>query len=282
MNRGFLRKELVDDVFAESCPQGEIKEDILNMMEQFGLIVKFESSLGDHYFVPSLLRSQPEQLWRMEPPASDPCPLYIHFSGGFVPHGLYSQLVSRCSSWCTMRGFKQPPNLFSGASAFFIEKEVIHVLILICGKQLIKVILTKMKSDIDASLAEREEVTCLVRIFLEETLEDLSYEFPWLHNLEFELCASCPYCQKEQDACHNHGQTSCIHEDCLCLLKVLREGELMYCRKSVSHKVLTLPGLEKWFPVEGEDILSVKYVSQTLNNSYRANKGTVVWIPDLN
>jgi len=280
MNRGVLRKELVDEVFAESCQQGEIKEDILNMMEQFGLIVKFESSLGYHYFVPSLLRSQPEQLWRMEPSPPDPCPLYIHFRGGFVPHGLYSQLVSRCSSWCTRSGFKRLPDLFNGTSAFFIEKEIIHQLILICRKRSIKVILTKMNSDIDASLAERKEVTCLVRIFLEETLEDLSYEFPWLHNLKFEMYALCPFCQKEQDVCRNHRQISCTHEDCLCLLIVRPGGRTGCCPKS--GEITTLPGLEKWFPVEGEDIRVWNMFLKLINNSYRANKGTVVWIPDLN
>lgn len=51
--------DLVDHVFSEFCQQGMAKEDILNLMEQFGLIAKFASSPDDvKYFVPAQLSSQ--------------------------------------------------------------------------------------------------------------------------------------------------------------------------------------------------------------------------------
>ena len=54
-------------MFAKFCQLGAIKEDILNMMEQLGLIVKFESSLGVRYYVPSQLSLPSDRLCRKEP-----------------------------------------------------------------------------------------------------------------------------------------------------------------------------------------------------------------------
>ena len=93
--------ELVDDVFSRVIQQGVIKEDILDMMEQFGLIAKFSPSPTDvKYFVPCQLKSSHEELCKMEPSTTDPCPLYLHFLDGFVPHGLFPRLVSRLTTWC--------------------------------------------------------------------------------------------------------------------------------------------------------------------------------------
>jgi len=123
---GLLSMELVDYVFRKFCEKGLVKEDILNMMEQFGLIVKFATSPTEvRYYVPAQLNRTPPTLRKMDPSSSDPCPLYLQFSGGFVPHGFvphgfFLQLVSRCTQWCSVRGLK----FLHGASTFFIEKKV--------------------------------------------------------------------------------------------------------------------------------------------------------------
>ena len=41
---GVLNMELVEHVFSEFCQQGVVKEDILEMMMKFGLIVQFALS----------------------------------------------------------------------------------------------------------------------------------------------------------------------------------------------------------------------------------------------
>ena len=90
---GVLTMELVDHVFSPLIEQGVIKEDILDMMEQFCLIAKYSPSPADvYYFVPCQLRSSPEELCKMEPSSTDPCPLYLHFQEGFVPHGFLPAL----------------------------------------------------------------------------------------------------------------------------------------------------------------------------------------------
>ncbi|KAJ7326032.1 hypothetical protein OS493_028755 [Desmophyllum pertusum] len=92
---GILRMTLADHVFADFIQKGLSMEDILDMMELYGLIAKFSflPAVGEHeqrYFVPAQLRSSPSGLCMMEPSNSDPCPLYLHFLDGFVPHGFIS------------------------------------------------------------------------------------------------------------------------------------------------------------------------------------------------
>ena len=104
--------ELVDRVFSKFLLQGVVKDDILSMMEQFGLVAKFSPSSSDvKYFVPAQLKASPDGLSAVQPSPSDPCPLYVHFMDGFVPHGLFTQLVSRSISWCSTVGPTQYPKL---------------------------------------------------------------------------------------------------------------------------------------------------------------------------
>jgi len=222
---GVLSMELVDHLFSKFCQQGLVKQDILNMMEQFGLLVQYSTSSDEvQYFVPALLEAPPGLLCKEASSSSDPCPLYVHFPEGFVPHGLYSHLVSRCTKWCS-----KPPHLFNGASRFVIDKVLTHRLILVGKKRFIKIMLKHSKPDDEVSLAEAEaeaeveEVASLVRGFLVDTLQDLSRKMPWLNNLRYELCVPCPNpnCPEKKEACPNHGQPSCTHEDCLRLLEIL-------------------------------------------------------------
>ena len=250
---GLLSMELVDYVFSKFCEEGLVKEDILNMMEQFGLIVKFATSPTEvQYYVPAQLNRTPPTLRKMNPSSSDPCPLYLQFSGGFVPHGFFLQLVSRCTQWCSVRGLRQPPIFLHGASTFFIEKEFKHQLILLCKKRFIKIVLKQTKPEDEASRSEIAEVASLVRMFLVETLQNMSCELPWLRNLMYEICVACPYCPEEEKPCQEHGQVSCVLEDCMCLLKVEPGGQLNFCPHSLCGETRTIPGLAMWFSINGE------------------------------
>lgn len=150
-----------------------------------------------------------------------------------------------------MSGYKRPPNLFDGAARFFIEKELIHQLVLICKKRFIKIVLKQMKQrhKVSSAKPEVEEVPIIVRRFLEDTMENLSHELPWLKNLTYELCVECPYCLKEENKCPNHGEVSCTHEDCICPLKVSPDGQLSYCSNSYCDEILMPPQLDRWFSI---------------------------------
>ena len=253
--------ELVDHVFSKCCQQSLIKwikEDILNMMEQFGLIVKIitltspTNEIKTYFVVPCQLKA-PETNLEMEPSRSDPCPLYLHFSGGFVPHGFFWQLVSRCSKLCSESKFKhaQAPKVFLAAAEFIIKKEFSHQLIFLCRKRFIKVILTNSQPVHGASFAETREVAFLVRTFLEDTVQNLRRELPWLSNFDCDFCVVCPDCLQKEDACCVHDVISCDHEDCLCFLEILEEGRLKHCPKTLGVKERTVEGLEKWFADKG-------------------------------
>ena len=250
---GALHMELVDHVFSKYCQQGLIKEDILNLMEQFGLIAKsITSPTNEIYFVPCQLKTPPEALCVMEPSPSDPCPLYLHFLGGFVPHGFFWQLVSRITKWCSESGFTQPPRFFLAASRFVIaKKSTQHELIVLCKKRFIKIVLRHSEIVCGASFSEARELAILVRRFLEETVQNLRRELPWLGNLRCDFCVACPGCLRKEEMCSYHNVVSCDHEDCLCLLKAIKEGQLSHCPSSLDVKVPTVFGLEKWFAAKG-------------------------------
>ena len=239
--------ELIDRIFSRFIQQGIVKEDILDMMERFGLIAKFALSPADvKYFVPAQLKSSPKCLSEIEPSPSDPCPLYLHFVDGFVPHGLFSQLISKSTSWCPATGCTQPPNLYQNGARFVIGTRSIHSFILICKKRFIKMLLKHTAHGDEASMSHSAEVARSVRLFVEGTLQDLSRELPHLGGLQYEVSVACPYCLQEDRVCDSHRQSSCAHEDCLHLLEI-KLGEHLLCMKSFGDEVLAVRGLEKWF-----------------------------------
>ena len=240
----------VDHVFSSFTGQGIIKEDILDMMERFGLIAKFSLSPTDvKYFVPAQLKSSPEDVCKMEPLPTDPCPLYLHFVHGFVPHGLFFQLVSRSIRWCCKTWPMQDPKLYQNGAWFVIGKHI-HDFVLICKTGFIKIILRQWTQTRQASGEKSTEIATLVREFVEETLHDLPQELPYLSGLQYRLCVACPYChQGSEEAgkeCSIHGKISCTHEDCFHLLEIKQDQPLI-CMRKICGKEQTVCGLKKWF-----------------------------------
>ena len=266
---GILSMELVDHVFKEFVRQGIVRDDILNMMEHFDLIAKFSPSSTDvKYFVPGQLKPLPDSLCAVEPSSSDPCPLYVNFFTGFVPHGLFSQVVSRTIRWCsemitctktssassprndTGKEIKEQskagqtpcPKLYLNGARFIIGRRIIHDFVLLCKKRFIKVVLKQRTQSCQVS-ADSSTAT-RVREFLEETLQDLSRDLSYLHGLQYQFCVACPYCQLQNQTCTNHNQLSCPYEDCLHLLDI-KQGEPLICENSYGE-IRTVDGLKKW------------------------------------
>ncbi|XP_022797699.1 uncharacterized protein LOC111335954 [Stylophora pistillata] len=256
---GVLSMNLVDHVFSKFDKHDVIKEDILDLMEQFGLIAKFSPNLANAtYFVPAQLKSSPEGLLKLEPSGTDPCSLYLHFVDGFVPHGLFPQLVSRFTAWCPKTGCTQLPNLYNNGARFFIGRHVIYDLILICQRRFIKIFLRSITQVEAVSMSQSAEMARAVREFLEDTMEDLSQVLTYLRGMQYELCVLCPNCLQGGQQCANHTQTSCTHHDCFHLLKVKRD-EPLFCTKSIPAAVLTINGIERWFSVNtGKDLSSIR------------------------
>ena len=248
--RGILRMALVDHVFANFIHEGLHNQDILDLMELYGLIAKFscssaESEQEQRYFVPSQLRSSPSGLCEIKPSETDPCPLYLHFLDGFVPHGLFPQLLSRCIRWCSEHGLKEAPQLFNNGARLFIGMQTIFDLILICRKRFIKIMLKQRNPGLAGQPSTTTSTAVDVRTFLMVTLQDMSRDLSWLRNLQYELCVACSHCLQSREKCKTHGSGSCTHEDCLHLLKVPKE--VLICPKSLSEETVQVRGLEKWF-----------------------------------
>ena len=221
------------------------------MMERFGLIAKFSvSSTDEKYFVPAQLKASPVGLCKMTPSSTDPCPLYLLFVHGFVPHGLFLQLVSRSIRWCSKTWAMHQPSLYQNGAWFIIGKDI-HDFVLICKTGFVKVTLRQRKAQSDQVEGQNSvELTTLVREFLEDTLENLSQEKPYLRDMKYRMCVACPSCHQGAEeirrACSDHMETTCTHKDCFHLIDA-NEGQPAICNRKACKIVPPVCGLKKWF-----------------------------------
>ena len=256
--------ELVDLVFSNFLPKGVARKNILDLMEQFGLIAKFSSSkTGEKYFVPSQLKTPPDSLCSMAPTTLDPCPLFVYFVSGSVPFGLFTRLVSRSVRWCSEAGPTQPPTLYQNGAWFVIGKQIVHDFVLICKKQFIKFFIKQRNQPI--SVDGTSEIALHVRQFVEATLQALSRDL-YKGGLQYHIRVACPYCQREK--CSRHDQMACSHEDCLHLLE-LKHGDPLICKKKPVEEVLTVTGQQKWFSQIESKVGSSEMRSLTVLLAYR-------------
>ena len=262
---GILREALVDHVFSKFIDEGLCKQDILGMMEQHGLVAKFSIATDENrdeqrYFVPTQLRSPPSKLYEIKPCECDPCPLILHFLDGFVPHGLFPQLMSKFIHWGSKNGLKETPQLFSNMAKLFIGKLITFSLTLICKKRFIKIVLKTRNpsSSKPPSTNASNKMAIEVRNFIETTLDGFSRDLSWLSNLRYELSVVCTHCQ--QCECDLYKKTSCDQDDCLHLLQVWRGKELI-CTKNSSGETDPAPGWEKWFELPHSQVNTLSPLS---------------------
>ena len=265
---GILRVALVDHVFSKFIKEGRRKQDILDMMELHGLIAKFSNATDkkqdeQRYFVPTQLRSSPSALCEVKPCECDPCPLFLDFLDGFVPHGLFPQLVSKFIYWCLENGFRNPPQLVNNGARLFIGKQIVFDLILICRKRFIKILLKRWNASSSKPLSVNtsSKMAIKVRNFIQRTLDGFSRDFCWLSNLRYELSAVCTHCL--QKMCSLHRLMSCCQDDCFHLLRVCPEEELI-CPYNFADETLEVPGLEKWFEVPHSQVSTMSLSRQSV------------------
>ena len=265
---GILRIALVDHVFSKFIEEGLCKQDILDMMELHGLIAKFSIAAdknqdGQRYFVLTQLKSSPSPLCKIKPSDCDPCPLVLHFLDGFVPHGLFPQLVSKFIHWCSENGSEEPPELFNNGARLFIGKQIAFDLILICRKRFIKIVLKRSNpsssNPLSVNASNKEAIE--VRKFIETTLDGFLRDLSWLSNLRYELAVVCTHCRESM--CYLHRLTSCCQDDCLHLLRV-RPGKELICRYNYSDEGVKVPGWEKWFEVQHSPVNTISLLSQSV------------------
>ena len=248
---GLLSMRLVEHVFTEFLCDGQSQTDILCMMEMYGLIAKFtpenaeKSPSAVKYFVPAQLCSCPET--ELDTSPTGVCPLYINFPDGFLPHGLFPQLVSRFISVCPALGCRDEPNLFQNLVRFILGGSD---LFLICKQSFLKVILQNKEEDVGLAAQVRER--------LESILCSLSRDFACLRNMRYEFCVICPSCSHSSKACTKHKVQSCTHSDCVHFLPISDDGKLI-CRKTFGARSrVEVSGLEEWRGVSKKVIILAK------------------------
>jgi len=236
---GLLSMHLVDHVFNEFLCDGQSQSDILSMMEMYGLIARFTPESTDKdspavkYFVPAQLCSCPEI--DLDTSFTGICSLYIYFPDGFLPHGLFPQLVSRFIAGCPELGCKDEPNLFQNLARFILGQTD---LFLICKQSFVEVVLQTKESD------NGNGVAALVRERLESILSSLSRDFACLRNMYYELCVACPSCSAKVGA--KHKTQSCAQSDCIHFLPISNDGKLICTKTFGARSRLDVPGLDEW------------------------------------
>ena len=259
---GILNTNLIDHIFKKFYLQGLAKMDILKLMEHFGLMAKISTSSTDEkYFVPAQVRTKDKSFPTEEPSNSDPCQLFMDFRPGFVPHGLFAQIEISSLRWVMKMNnrlekstlsssYEQAKTertsdfqLFLNKAYFTIRRDITHCLKLSCKKRFIKIVLLKRVTKAQQSPGDSSiEIATQVREFLENTLQKLSQNLPYLHGLQYKLCVPCPL--SGSHVCKRHGQLCPRQDACLHLVEV-HPYEKLFCE--LADRAVTVVGKEKWF-----------------------------------
>lgn len=254
-NTGVLHTQLISKVFEDLHGSGReaLQQSVLSMMEKYGFLAKFHHHHSNNseikYFVPAQLRVSDPELWKLEPRESDPCSLIFNFCNGFVPHGLFPQLVSHLIALSPKLECTKEPKLYCNGARFFLGKKSQFDLVLLCSKHCIKLVFkgydTDSKQGVGSSLAVQ------VRTLIEQELESLCKQWHWLGNVHYDVCISCSACFSSATQCKQHKSASCLDQDCMHLLPISSVPDepitLFTCPEQVEHSRFTLTNLHKWY-----------------------------------
>ncbi|XP_078371564.1 uncharacterized protein LOC144655214 isoform X2 [Oculina patagonica] len=261
---GVLHMQLIDKVFEDLHGNGgkSLQQSVLDMMEKYGFLAKFhhheESSKQTSnscssdikYFVPAQLRVSRPELWKLAPLDSDPCSLVVKFCDGFVPHGLFPQLVSRLIALSSKLECTQVPKLYCNGAHFILGKKSQFDLVLLCSKHCIKLVLKGYNADSQQVAAS--SLAIQVRTLIEQELASLCQQWHWLGNVEYDLCVSCSACLSSSAECERHKSASCLDQDCMHMLPIssvaVEPVTSFTCPEQVGeHSRFTLTNLHKWY-----------------------------------
>ena len=194
---GVLHMQLINKVFEDLHGSGReaLQQNVLEMMEKYGFLARFHHHFNSSeikYFVPAQLRVSHPELWKLTPQDSDPCSLIFNFCNGFVPHGLFPQLVSHLITLFPKLGCTKDPKLYSNGAHFFLGKNSQFDLVLLCSKHYIELVFKGYGTDSDQVAGNSLAVQ--VRTLIEQELERLCKQWHWLGNVHYDVCISCSTC----------------------------------------------------------------------------------------
>ena len=186
------------------------------------------------------------------PKEGDPCALIYKFRDGFIPHGLFPQLVSRLITLCPMLDCTTPPKLYCDAAHFILGKRGQYDLVLLCSKCCIKLVFREYNCHMSSESLENERSrACQVRTFIEDELKSLFGQWHWLRNARYEVCVTCYACESSDAKCNRHQSASCLDQDCLHFLPIPSEVDSktpFTCPEQVGdHSRFIVSNLHLWY-----------------------------------
>ena len=233
---GILDEELLEDAWKHLYANQETLESLVAIMERFSLLCPWPSSNERRqYLVPSMLLSPPtDDVLKLLAAVQVPS-LFVKFTSGPVPLGLFSRFILQFFQWCD-KEWKSPvkPRLHKNFAMFHIRPDEGSSVTFLCHSSSIEIIFLSGNDDLDrkADLTHGNfDVTTSRSIQWQLTLilECMRKEFFWLENMTYEMCVCCPVCSKSVK-CRDHGMRGC--EECLHFLSQSDLCRLKYCERA--------------------------------------------------
>lgn len=235
---GILDEHLLKHVWSSLTDERGTCESLIAIMEKFNLICSWQAnseSTNNEYLVPSMLLSPPtdavlDLLADVKTPS-----LYVRFTTGQVPLGLFPRLILQFFEWYNAEWkSKKRPQLFQNFAMFYLRPDGGTSVIFRCHSSFIEVIF-RIGNNNPGVAAEcpssSMDVTTSRSIYckLKLMMEYMRKEFAWLKNMTYEMCFCCPVCSRSGAVknCRTHRVPSCSQGECL---HFVSESELYSCQ----------------------------------------------------
>lgn len=232
--KGILSEELVG--FA--CKNLDLKLPqplLLSIMEKSSLVCRLDVHNGKVvYLVPSMLPAVSEEEIRGLIGQSLVAPVYLTFNTGYIPYGLFSRFVVLFAHCASQEHSAKPPQMFANTARLFIGKKNDFSLTFACFKSVIMVHLVREGKEDETEVAAVYHQVCRC---VEDILDSLRRQWPWLHSMAWQLCARCDLCVGEADGadgCSWHHVSSCLHPDCAHFIPL--DSEPLRCDNTIKLK----------------------------------------------
>ena len=278
---GILEDRLLQHVWSPFFDSEETSHSLVALMEKFYLLCPWSSSAESkspkEYLVPSMLMFPPkDDVVKLFKSAGIPS-LFIKFTSGQVPPGLFPRLVLMFFQWCTKEWLNQShPQLHQNFARFYTHPAQGCSVILLCHFSFIEVVVHKEASTFDVATilppgmhpsselrydSFQVNVAHIVRRQLALMLECMPRQLIWLKNMAYEMSVCCPVCcgEKYVSHCRSHNVRRCKQEECLHLWSEseLREskGPIICTRSAVAEDYrVPLKLFEPWFKFTDEQV----------------------------
>ena len=187
--KGMIDKALVNELFKKHAGRQQTLEDIISMMQMYGLLAEVSVSIGGNkvtkILVSSLLKIDPPPEVRdvvQTRPVYSPCPLYIDFPDGYVVPAFFPQFLVYLIHWSFILHCSRPPKLYQNYAVFTIGRLSEYDLHISRGKTNIKAVLVP-----NPNIESKPLQPCEVHRFLAEIPRMMSRDLPWFRNMKHRI-----------------------------------------------------------------------------------------------